>query len=144
MFTFPILIQITPTEFLLRWMWETERPVRKISLCLQGACYLVEKADASEWALPCVVGTMLSEEDSREVYRPSPLPAQTGLLPPSTGGFSSLESGQALGPAVADCSGTSKVGLWKPVPSTWVTWSPEQPHMKCNCCEIALPWKDPS
>lgn len=114
MFTFQILIQITPTEFLLRWMWETERPVRNISLCLRGARYLVERANASEWALPCVVGTMLSVEDSREVYRPSPLPAQTGLLPLLTGGFSSLESGQALGPAVADSSGTSKVGLWKP------------------------------
>lgn len=57
MFAFQILSQITPTEFLLHWMWETERPVRLVfafkELAIQWRRQVHQNEPCPVWSAPC-------------------------------------------------------------------------------------------
>lgn len=86
---------------------------KKNDLCLQRACYPVEKAGTSEWALPqCGQHHSIWGRQAGFLWASS-LRCTGRLLLPSTGWSSSVQSGLALEPTPDNSSGPSKVRLWK-------------------------------
>lgn len=142
MFASQTLMQLTPTEFLLHGMWETERWLRH-GLCLHRACYSGEREAHQNEPWHSVVAPRCLWKKAEMSVGASP-PCTGRLLLPSTGWFSSLESRLALGPALAKSSGTSKVRLWKTSCLPLGSLGALSSQVRSPTAIFTLLWEDPS